>query len=582
VRQAVAQHPKTPVSVLTKLASDFDRDVRQAVAENPSTPNSALTKLLADSHTEVASAARTNPSTSPEMLVLLQRLEQKDPSLRHLESLPVWLESRVAAHPNAGGALLETLAKSEQSAVRVALATNPNTPPRLLESLLEDPDTDVQVAMLERPHLPEALLQKLAEHADTRIVEATSAYPTLSKALLEQLAKDGNWAVRRNVAAHPRCPVHLLEFLAKDSDPDVREACVRHHQANALVALEALGVELRLPETLHQLEAHDPNLSSSWLEFVARRGNDLAKRLIASHPNLGFEIQHWLCSHDQWQVRSNLAQNPNLAPALFETLVQDSDRDVRSNLAKHPNATATVLEKLLTDPDQQVRLELVKRGFALDRLCWDEDEELIAQIPAQHLVLRRRLERGEPATAAELEPVLHQQVVLRLLPKDLHFDLVPALNHDHWQVRLAAVRNLHCTFEQLHTMLEDPDRDVRLEVLRHPKTSPDMIAAMLRDPDLLVRRAALSHPKLEPMLRQTAQRYILDESVRSSTLNRIVALGLTTRVSELKKRKNFHSLEWRERLAMTENPHTPPHILEKLAEDANRIVRAKALERRTP
>jgi Leucine rich repeat variant len=579
VRQAVAQNPKTPAPTLAKLSKDFDRDVRQAAAENPKTPSQRLGSLLADSHEEVAAAARANPSTPPELLELLHRLESKDLSLTKLESLPVWMESLVAAHPNTTAARLETLAKSEQSGVRVAVAKNQKTPQRLLEQLLEDPDPDVPLAMLERPHLPEALLQKLVAHPDVRVLESVSQYPALSKALLESLSKEGNWVVRHNVAAHRRCPSQLLEQLSKDPDPDVREACVRHAQANALVALHALGVELRLPEVLHQLESHDPNLSASWLEFVARRGNDLAKRFVASHPNLGLEIMHWLSTHDQWQIRAALAQNPNLPVALLQTLSTDSDRDVRCVVARHQHTPNTLLEALLADSDHLVRLELVKRGFALEQLSWDETDEVRAAIPESHLSLRRRLENGEAVSLAELEPVKHLPMVLRLLPKELLFDLEPALCHEQWQVRQAAVRNLHCTTEWLFDMGNDPDRDVRLEILRHPKATAEMVNRLMRDPDLVVRRAALSHPKLEPALRQTAQRYILDESVRSSTLNRIVALGLTTRVSELKKRKNYQALEWRERLAVVGNVHTPRVVLEKMAQDANCIVRAKALER---
>jgi hypothetical protein len=212
-------------------------------------------------------------------------------------------------------------------------------------------------------------------------------------------------------------------------------------------------------------------------------------------------------------------------------------------------------------------------------LCWDETDEVLALVPDHHLSLRRRLEAAEPIEQAELEPVLHLPMVLRLLPKSVHFDLEPALQHEQWQVRQAAVRNLHCTPQQLLTMLEDPDRDVRLEVLRHPKASTKMVSSLMRDPDLLVRRAALSHPKLDSGLRQTAQRYILDESLRSSTLNRIVALGLTARISELQKRKNYQSPEWRERLAVASNLYTPRAVLERLAQDANRLVRAKAHKR---
>ncbi|MFN3266595.1 MAG: hypothetical protein ACK41E_07125 [Deinococcales bacterium] len=576
VRQAVAANPKTPPVVLTKLATDLDRDVREAVAKNPSTPSKPLQVLLADSQEEVALAARQNPSTPPEVLQLLERLERKDPSLTQLEHLPAWLESRVAVHPNATAALLETLAKSEQSQVRIKVAANPNTPQRLLELLLEDPDPDVQVAMLQRPHLPEALLQRLAVHTDARVVEAVAKHPNLSKALLERLAQDANWVVRREIALHPRCPTHLLELLAQDSDSDVREACVRNPHANALVALYALGVELRLPEVLQQLEAHDPQLDAAWLEFIARRSNDLGKRFVASHPNLTENLMLWLATHDQWAVRRALAQNPNLPQSLFEVLATDSDRDVRAAIAAHPNAPKHILERLVADAENLVRFELIKRGFGLERLCWEDDDELLAQIPESYLQLRRRLEAGQTIDRAELEPFMDIPLVLRLLPKDIDFDLELALRHESWQVRQAAARNLHCTVQDLQLLATDSDRDVRLEVLRHPKVTTDIVSSLFRDPDILVRRAALAHPCLEPRLRQMAQRYILDECLRSSTLNRIVALAQTERVSELQKRKNWRSLEWRERLAVASNPHTPRAILEYLCQDANRLVRHAA------
>lgn len=267
----------------------------------------------------------------------------------------------------------------------------------------------------------------------------------------------------------------------------------------------------------------------------------------------------WLAAHDQWTVRRALAQNPNLPPMLFESLCADPDRDVRAAIAAHPHTPEHILERLLLDSDNTVRLELVKRGFGLERLCWEEDDELLVQIPETYLQLRRRLEGGEAVEFAELEPFLDVPLVLRLLPKDIDFNRENALCHESWQVRQAAVRNLHCTVQDLEQLCSDPDRDVRLEVLRHPKVSATIVNTLFRDTDLLVRRAALAHPLLEPSLRQLAQRYILDESLRSSTLNRIVALAQTERVLSSKSAKiggvSSGANVWRWQVIRT--PHAP-------------------------
>ncbi len=578
VRQDVAKNPKTPSLVLVRLAADHDRDVRQAIAANPSSSSTILENLLADSHEAVRLAARSNKNAPPKTVRLLEQLENKDPHLTDLEQLPRWMAALVAAHPNISPKLLETFAKNEESEVRIAVARNPKTPQRMLEDLLDDPDVEVLLSLLERPHLPDFILSQLATHIDTRVTESLSAHLGLSKRLLEDLAKNSNWQVRRNIAAHPRCPTITLEQLSQDPDADVRESAVGNVNANPLVALYALGVELRLPQVLHQLQTHDPNLSVSWLEFVARRGNDLAKRLVASHGNLSHEIMTWFLTHDDFKIRLALVLNPSLPPALLEQLAEDADRDVRVAVATRAN-TAT-LKRLATDADALVRCAVAQRGVAFEILCWDEDDSVLECIPQEYLALRQKLEAGLPFTPQELEPLLEIPLVLQHLPPTaLLPNLELCLRHEMWQVRLAAAGNQHCTPAQLETLLTDPDRDVRAQIAKHPNTTPKLLSHLMRDDDILVRRAALSSPALEPNLRATAQRYILDESLRSSSLNRLVALGLTTRVSEICKRRNAQSPEWRERLAVANNPNTPVAILEQLATDANRLVRAAAQQR---
>jgi uncharacterized membrane-anchored protein YhcB (DUF1043 family) len=582
VRQLVAGHVKTSAAVLARLAADYDRDVREAVANNPSALPSILELLLSDSYEAVRLAARVNPKVPVETVRLLERLENKDPTLVELEKLPLWMAALAAAHPNASANLLETFAKNEVSEVRVAVASNPRSSQRLLEVLVHDADVDVVLALLTRANLPDAVLVSLADHADSRVLEAVSAHLGLSKFLLESLAKNSSWQVRRNVAAHPRCPMVTLETLAQDADADVREAAVHNPNANALVALYALGVELRLPQVLKQLELQDTGLSSSWLEFVARRGNDLAKRFVAGHINLGAEMMTWFISQTDFKIRLALVSNPNLPMALLEKLALDDDRDVRLAVALHEGTSETILRSLATNSDSAVRVAVAGRGIAHDLLCWDDDEAVLDCVEPAHLALRRKLETRMPLEAAELEPLLSSQIpfVMQRLPNHLHLpNLDLHLHHEAWQVRQNAVRNIHCTTAQLEAMLLDADRDVRAEIAKHNNVTPELLTALMHDTDIVVRRAALANPRLEPNLRQTAQRLILDESLRSNGLNRIFALGLTTRISEICKRRNANSLEWRERLAVTNNPCTPTHILEQLSQDANKIVQTAAIKK---
>ncbi len=583
VRQAVAQNARCPGKILQRLAQDSDRDVREAVANNPNTITKTLELLLADSHEAVQKAAREHVNAPTGLVRLMRRLEAKDPTLFALEKLPKWLDALVAAHPNTSFGLLEGFAKHDWSVVRISVAGNPNAPQRLLEVLLDDSDADVPATIAARLHLPDALAQKFVSHADTKVRLALANNPNLAKSHLEMLATDSQWEVRLAVAKHPRCPIGHLELLAQDTDADVRLAAVHHDKANAEVAKSALGVELRLPQVLRQLEAHDLNLTSDWLEFAARRGNDSMRFYVASHPNLPWDVMEWFLSQD-WKIRLELAKNPMLPGRFLMQLVSDPDFDVRVAIALHSNTPLHLLQKLATDEDPRVRMAVAKHPECQALLIWDEDETVLEAIPKNHphWLLRQKLESQTPLSPSELEFLidLNSVFVLQRLPRDTVLpNLESMLTHDHWQIRLAAVQNIHCNLAQLESVQADTDRDVRAAIVQHPNCSTELLHSFLRDEDILVRRVALAQPKLDKNLLQFAQTLILDENLRSSTLNRIVALRLTKRVTELKKRRNHQSLEWRERLAVAQNPSTPKQILEKLSQDTNRLVQETALVR---
>ncbi len=580
VRQAVAQHHKTSARVLQRLAKDADRDVREAVANNPKAAVNTVQLLLSDVYEPVQKAARKHPHAPQDLLRLLIRLEEKDPTFFELENLPSWLDEWVVAHPNATVAMLEAFAKHPSETIRSLVATHFRTPQKVLESLLEDADFSVVVSLASRANLSDVMAQKLTTHVEVRVLEAVAANPNLSKAMLEKLAQSTSWEVRRVVAQHPRCPIILLEEFSLDVDADVREAAFRHPKANSVVALHALGVELRLPQALQQIENQDSGLTADWLEFAARRGNTALRQLVASHPNLSWDVMEWFLAQE-WKIRLALAKNPMLPAAFLKRLATDDDRDVRAAIAAHDNTPLYLLQQLSKDPDAIVRVAVAQRGQCFETLIWDEDETVLALIAKDHpyWLLRQKLEISAALEPAELALLLQIESVFvwQKLPRTTFLpNLEALLQHDLWQVRIAAVQNLYCSAAQLEQMLTDPDRDVRAAVARHANCPAEVLRVLMQDTDILVRRVALAQANLEPALRQLAQRLILDENLRSSTLNRMIALPLTTRVSELRKRRNYASLEWRERLAVVQNPLTPHDILEVLSTDANRLVQVAA------
>jgi hypothetical protein len=68
VRRRLAENPRTPPSILAKLAADADPEVRLAVVSNPSTPFSSLVALLKDQSCDVRFGIAEDPG-SPEWIL---------------------------------------------------------------------------------------------------------------------------------------------------------------------------------------------------------------------------------------------------------------------------------------------------------------------------------------------------------------------------------------------------------------------------------------------------------------------------------------------------------------------------------
>ena len=204
----LVRHPSTPVDVLTSLAlrKDFLRGEM---------PDRALVAMARDGRREVQLISAEHPRTPPDALAAIVEATLGPGELE----VPNWvMRERVAGNPGAGPDLLERLARDRSARVRLAVADNRCTPPALLVSLSNDEDVLVRAGVARHPSTPEHVLADLVRDPDYAVRHE------VPEARLKLLARHPMWEVRAAVAAHDEAPAALLQRLARDEHAEVRAA----------------------------------------------------------------------------------------------------------------------------------------------------------------------------------------------------------------------------------------------------------------------------------------------------------------------------------------------------------------------
>jgi hypothetical protein len=605
VRGAAARNPALPAHWLEQLAQDGDHLVRQWVAANPNTPGSSLERLVGDEYEEVCQAAAENPSTPRWVLELLERARAQDGALTpeelgRLAQAGQAARRLAAVHPNTDSEILERCHDDPDWHTRMAVAYNPKTPPAILAAMAADTDPEVRQAVAVHPSTPLESLEVLAgdEQPDVRVQMAQNLRTPQN--LLLQLAHDDHWRVRQAVAANLATPVLVLEQLAHDPDRDVRQAVANHPQVPeaALESLFAgrfagLNPQMSLVELYQRIKKGEP-LRPDLLDKLAQ-GNDWARHLAARHPFTPAETLRTLACDEDWRVRQAAATNPGLAADVLLQLSSDPHGDVRRAVVRHPQTTEELLERLCVDDQQDIRWQVALDPRAplpaLRILLTDSDEmvRLAAQThpetPADLIEQYRRAEAIDPGLEGEfLRQLAGQTIWSRVLaaqnpatPLEALHELVRDLE---WSVRQAVAMNPALTAELLVSLAQDPEREVRQAVAEHRHTPQALLSELLHDIDENVRLSALRNPHLDAQtLEHYRARLVLRSSRSHFALNRAVALSRPEiPARELSKVRHWAAPEWVVRYAVAQNPKTPVEVLERLAQDGSRLVRARAAQ----
>ncbi len=607
VREAAARNPNLSGELLEKLALDSDRDVRAAIAANTHLNAETLERLLGDTSEEVRAVAVQHPHAPKNLLDDLERAKTLDvnltvPELEKLAESSEWARRIAAQHPKMPTATLERLATHEDWYTRQAVARNESAPTNVLELLVGDSDADVRSAVAANHNVSVSVLETLAADNNHEVRKFVALNAHITTALLGLLAEDGNWIVRQAVASNANTPEAALEKLAFDSDRDVKQAVAENPNIPES-ALEVLfskwfasldNVPGSLRELYRRARSQDLSLQSGVLEQLAQ-GGEWAKLLAAKHPNTPEHVLLLLGRDEDWRTRQATAQNPSSSAVVLAQSLGDTDHDVRTAIAAHTNSSTEMFDILASDPHGDVRRALLERSdvtqAAVIALLCDEEDDLRALAREHALAPKEMLEiitRAEEFDAS-LEPqhlvmLAGQGVRARTLAaKNTNTDsdtLHVLAQDDDWHVRQAVAQNPSTNPNTLELLTDDSDRDVRAAVAANTSLSPKLLEQFVTDSDELVRNAALRNLHLPASILESQRRTVLGKLARArEPFNRMIALMhplFSTR--ELRKNRNQNSLEWRERLAVTHNPNLPLEVLQTMTNDANRIVRAAAIE----
>jgi Leucine rich repeat variant len=635
VRQTTAGSSRLTFEQLEVLAIDDDRDVRAAAASNPRLGLPIVRALQSDRdelvRIEATEAVERRKGESAALLTndeLRRRLDAGRaitvaayPDLplamqRELAASTDWrVRHCLAANPTCAPSVLDLFTSDEDVDVRRQVARNSRASQKTLEAMAADSSSEIRAVVTNRI-VSAAVLKSLSVDDDSDVRRAVANNPASPSSAIRVLAEDQSTDVRAAVARRLKLPAGLLIRLAADLADDVRSEVVRRIDAS-LVALElafsppfppyqpeggssaASGVSTEIGS-----EILSPQVCAA-LYVAIRRGDfvesDLVTNLLASISWVGsllvtFDqlspvVQAALADSSEWKVREALAKRGDADPQILRALSNDTDYDTRASVAANQHSPDDCIPTLAHDSHVVVRRNVAVRPSVapelLTMLSLDDDADV------RFAVSQRRdfqpeagptiaaLADGSPFDPTALDEILTFGFVRKLAAAHQSTSasqLAQLAGDQMWEVRELVAAHMNTPAQVLASLAEDGDRDVRRNVAGNPNTPPEVIDTLASDVDRNVARAANANAARSNRTREKHQISAILRALRSKSVPiRILALSCTeVPANELRRRRHFQSVDWRERFAVATHPRTEPWIREVLAADGLHCVRNAA------
>ena len=318
VRARVAAQADLDASAAVTLADDASAWVRQALAENPGIPLTLLQRLGRDPDAKARAIAQLKLKDldtvrrvmrSPDKNLRVQaaaddasgHFSQGDWERLAGDREPV-VRARVAGNPSAPAGIVQALAADPQPLVRQAAARNPHCPPALRQRLAADPEGAVRASLAGNEALSAEEQAALSRDADGLVRAGLARRSGLALEAASRLASDDAAWVRAILAANPACGGACRATLAQGQDAGVREALIRN-----------------------------PGLSADELACLAQDPSDAVRRALAGRGGLDPALELALAHDQAWPVRLALAESAGAAMphAAALALARDPDPEIR-------------------------------------------------------------------------------------------------------------------------------------------------------------------------------------------------------------------------------------------------------------
>ncbi len=550
----------TPSDVLEKLASDPRSHVRIKVAEHPKTPQHILEQLIDDADIEVCRAMTDNSNASSRILEKLAYYFNEEAK----KTNQIWGYSKLLKHQNTTFRIIEILANFDRD-VRYVLAKHNLTPPSTLVRLVEEDPNGIGSIVLDNPNAPSEALAKLIH--EMNVSESIIRHPNITTELLTSLASHQSECVRKLVANHAKAPIPILEQLSEDSQIEVK-ACVasnsntpvqilewlaknlsdtvQHHLAKNINTPVPLLIEMasNTEEDIRDGVAMNPSTPVHILERLVKNVSDTAQYHLAKNINTPVAILEELACSKSLGVRQTIAMNPNTPLPLLIDMANSKKQTIRQGVAKNPSTPIYILEKLAKDPEQEVRSWLAINplvpSYILEMLVEDEEYYFPPDAITRCNVSREFLEKlAGLRYKTNYSPYSYREEILK---RD---DLSESLLEKVVEVSLA---QLETEIVKSDVNKWFPENRVLEAVAAHPIT-----------PFHIIERIANS-----------SGIGILGFVMLAENLKTPADLLVEIANHQPNASKMYDVSKVRELLA--NNPNTPTHVLEMLAEDQNQRV----------
>ncbi len=393
-------------------------------------------------------------------LNLLLSAPDRDP-VAWIRTDDVALRLALAANPLMSKPALEQLANDQNPKIRLAVAQNPASEfqvcQRLLHGLVTEKDPAIRMYIARSAATAPEDLETLSKDSVVETLCAIADNPvspsTLRTAVLEALSTCGESIGLLLVARSSDAPGHLFHLLLTSSDPHVIVAVsenVGAPESARSAALELLASS-DVPEVKRAV-AKNKLTPPAVLDSLTKEANSLLLGIISANPATPTATLANLAKSDYWDVRCGVAGNPSAPPPTLLALSRDMDADwgefIRKSVAGNPATPQAAFKLLVKDKNWQIR-------------------------------------------AAIAENMATPEAIFEILAKDKEYS-----------VREHVARNFLASASALEMLSTDKNDNIKMYVAKNPNSSADTLTRLATDPYHATRREVASNLATPNLVRQ--------------------------------------------------------------------------------